>query len=251
VQFKSKPTGAKAIGLGVFTGIATLVNPTVLSVAIGYLPIVYRKIKASAGYRTSLFAITLCCGLMTVSPWLIRNWTTFGRWVPIRSYMGANLYLGNSGSGRAFIPASEFDLIQPQELNLLCKLGEIDYDNDCAKRAIAWIQGHPDRFFEVCRLRLLTFWGKEVFFGGFPAISFACVGVPFLVGFLGLLAALRERRELWPILVPLLMYPLVYYVTHAQARYRFPIDMFILILLAYAIHRVIAIVRKETVSSDH
>jgi hypothetical protein len=59
------------------------------------------------------------------------------------------------------------------------------------------------------------------------------------------LYAYRARNpEAFPFAITLLVFPLVFYVTHAEARYRFPIDPIILILATSAAAHLLSLARS-------
>lgn len=250
-KLKQEPSRLRAAGLGVFSGVAALVNPAILSVVVGYVPVLWLKTGIRPRHRLCLLTITAGCCVLAISPWLVRNRVTFERWVFLRSCLGLNLFLSNSGAGRITVPPSEFALNTPAELAHLRRLGEIDHDRDCAQRAFAWMRANPARFVELCGLRYAAFRSKEVFYGGFPTVSNICVGTPFVLGLCGVVLAIRSRHECWPALTPLVMYPLIYSVTHPEARYRYPIDPFMIMFCAYAVNYMIVTIRKTWAHSGN
>ena len=57
-----------------------------------------------------------------------------------------------------------------------------------------------------------------------------------LLAFLGLFIARRKgHAEAVPFAVVLLVFPLIYYVSHTSLRYRHPIDPIMAVLVAYAV----------------
>jgi hypothetical protein len=90
------------------------------------------------------------------------------------------------------------------------------------REAAAWIRAHPFAFVQATGGRVARFWLAPV---DDPRL------VPGTV-LVALLAALGARRA-WPVLgapqraallIPLLTYPLVYYVVAFDPRYRRPLD---------------------------
>ena len=55
-----------------------------------------------------------------------------------------------------------------------------------------------------------------------------------LLALFGFFVAARECRDnLIPLAIPLLFFPLVYYVTHADIRFRHPVDPEVVVFMAY------------------
>jgi hypothetical protein len=101
------------------------------------------------------------------------------------------------------------------------------------REAAAWIRAHPAEFLRLTGLRVVQFWLGPV--GDLPA----ALGISVLT----LLSAAGVWRS-WPgltalqraaIVIPLLTYPLVYYVVGFEARYRQPVDGLALLLAGAAL----------------
>ncbi len=84
--------------------------------------------------------------------------------------------------------------------------------------------------------------------GQAPAINaapFCCLSIGLatsLLGFLGLWMLLRNQAHSLVMLffLPLVLFPLPYYITHAEFRFRIVIDPVLTILAAYAISQLLS-----------
>ena len=80
---------------GLLWAFALLTNPSlgsVLPFLLGWAA--YRTAKRGAGWRAPALAaavVVLCC-----APWTIRNYRAFHRFIPLRSNLGVELYVGNN-----------------------------------------------------------------------------------------------------------------------------------------------------------
>jgi 4-amino-4-deoxy-L-arabinose transferase-like glycosyltransferase len=85
------------IGFGLLTGLAALTEPVALSV----VPLLgawtcYRRYRQG---RTWILpgTVAMLALLAALSPWIIRNYEVFHEFIPVRSGLGLELYIGNNG----------------------------------------------------------------------------------------------------------------------------------------------------------
>jgi Dolichyl-phosphate-mannose-protein mannosyltransferase len=220
---------------GILWGFAALLNPSLVS----FLPFCglwvwfrrrNRGIPSIAGVAVASLVFALC-----VSPWLVRNYRTFGKFVFIRDDFGQQLRLGNGpeASGRSMV--HEQPNLNPAELERFRTLGELPYAAERSREAKAFIRGNPARFLALNLRRFVYYWS------GIPKPDDSWLvailrGSAFLassaLALWGLARALFRRipgASLYALL--LLSYPAVYYIVYPHARYRHPIEPELLILL--------------------
>jgi hypothetical protein len=119
-------------------------------------------------------------------------------------------------------------------------MGEIAYTNNKSTLARDYIQAYPWNFIRLSLQRFIRFWagigtkGAPIFF---PLHAITTTGL----GFLGLWILFRRRRFSTALLflLPLALFPLPYYVTHAEFRYRILIDPLLTILAAFAVSQIL------------
>jgi 4-amino-4-deoxy-L-arabinose transferase-like glycosyltransferase len=232
---------------GLIGGMGALINPAILRVfAVLLIWWAIRIAPANAGRGSRRAFVMIAIAGLVVSPWLVRNRIVFGEWVFIRSNFGMELRAGNREEGVPFVSVERFHMSDPVELSRLRELGEPAFDRECRARALTWINDDPIRFLRTTLERFGTFWAKEVFYGHYPVASSLFLGIPSLLGWIGIGFAVSQRLAVAPILIPPLVFPLVYYITHVQARFRFPIDAFLLIFAAYFCTRVADRIARAT-----
>jgi len=224
---------------GFLWGLAALTNPSMLS----FLPFSglwawYQRrrsgLRSLAGVALASLVFFLC-----LTPWLLRNYRTFGRFIFVRSDFGYELRLGNG----PFADGRLVPYLQPNlnvvELQTYSRLGELAYEERCRGLAFAWIREHPGRFAVVSLKRFFYYWN------GVPKATDSSAPVDFrtsaylassLLALFGLGFALRRRQPgaslfLWLVL----SYPTVYYFVFPNPRYRHPIEPELLILIVFAI----------------
>lgn len=85
------------------------------------------------------------------------------------------------------------------------------------------------------------------FWGGVYDSGYAPMFLPTtILGLGGLVLVVRRKREwFWCYALPLIFYPMPYYLTHADLRFRFPIEPLLACLTGYAITEFVAAVQRR------
>ncbi|SPF41019.1 membrane hypothetical protein [Candidatus Sulfotelmatobacter kueseliae] len=227
---------------GALYGVGALANPTMLA----FLPFCGLWIWRQRYLRglTSLTGVALASVtfFLVLSPWLIRNYEAFGRFVFIRNDFGLQFRLGNStGADGMLMPYLQPNL-NKLELENFQRMGEMAYAADCKRIAFDWIRAHPGRFAVISLKRFFYFWN------GVPRPTSSVAPVDFrssaflatsVLAFWGLLRALRQKRPgAWLFAGLVLTYPTVYYFVFPHARYRHPMEPELLVLIVFLLTEV-------------
>jgi 4-amino-4-deoxy-L-arabinose transferase-like glycosyltransferase len=232
--------GAKLwIVYGVLWGIAALTNTSLLAFLLpSGLWAWYRHSKKQAGSLPQV-ALASLFFMATISPWLVRNYETFGKFIFIRSNFGAELRLGNG----PFANGTWMQWLHPSqnivELRRYQQMGELTYVAVRKREAMEFIHASYPRFAWISVKRFIYYWG------GLPRSSKIAALAPFknslflassVLAFWGLGRALRRHRPgAWLFLWLLLTYPTIYYFVFPHPRYRHPIEPELGILIVYVI----------------
>ncbi|MGA7293291.1 MAG: glycosyltransferase family 39 protein [Terriglobales bacterium] len=210
--------------LGVSSGLLLLLQPSLLPVVL-----VYGAWLACFKARSRRVLIAIAGLVLAMAPWTVRNYLTFGRFIPFRDNFGLELWLGNHPGMRGTVDfATDFPGLDPTKY---ARLGELLFMDEKLQAARDFIIRDPAAFAERLLRRMVEFWYVPY---PFPWILVS------ILGWLGAALALRKDRNAWVWLVMLMLYPLVYYVTHNFPTYRHPIERLIILLLAYAIVEIVA-----------
>lgn len=122
--------------------------------------------------RLSAVGLLVLTVLVTVSPWVIRNWLVFGRPILMTTHGGYTLALGNnryfyedvvSGSETVWSLTGLQRWQRESERQLaeagLVTAGETARDAGLSRQAVEWMRENPRKFARACWLRLGRFWG--------------------------------------------------------------------------------------------
>ena len=228
---------------GALYGVGALANPTMLA----FLPFCglwiwrqrYRRGLASLG-GVILSSIVFWTAL---SPWIVRNYEVFGRFVFIRDDFGLQFRLGNWKGADGMLMAYLQPNLNRGELEKFQSMGELAYAEACKHEAFAWVRENPGRFAVISLKRFFYYWN------GVPRESNSVSPVDFrtsaflatsVLALWGLVRVVRQQRPgAWLFAGLVLTYPTVYYFVFPHARYRHPIEPELIILVVFLISEAI------------
>ncbi len=236
-RWQSIPRPAASLLLGAAFGISFHVQPAFLPVLLGYLgfELWWRKDPTRWGSA----ALVGVAALATCIPWGVRNYRALDAVFFVRSNFGLELRMGNHEGAEPSIDHPHFrdepphPRTHPAEAVKVREWGEVTYMRHSGAAAQDWIFAHPGAFARLTAERFTYFWLGPLDRPG-TALLFS-----MLTG-LALLGALEGYRRLTPsqfaaLVIPLLTFPLVYYLVPWQHRYRFPIEWVLFLLAGSAV----------------
>jgi hypothetical protein len=228
---------------GLLWGFALMTNPALgalLPFLLGWLACRAVDERRQRWARVALAATIaiLCC-----VPWTIRNYSAFHRFIPLRSNFPFELWLGNNDifdehalNGRKVITRTE-------ETRRYAQLGETAYMQEKWQLAVSFMASRPGLELRLTRRKFAAFWtGVESPFKTFRETDsnlvrgiLLCSLLTAVGAFVGVLVLWRRRSAaVFPLAIFPLIFPCLYYVTHADLRYRHPIDPVLCLLTAIA-----------------
>jgi len=228
------------LGFGMLSGLAALTSPAVVSV-LPFLGgwICYRLHRRRQAWLRPA-AVSALAFIIFVSPWFIRNYLTFHRFIPFRDNMGLVLRLGTKGETTHWAPYELGPWHNQAEWNQFQELGELAYMDKERKQAFEFIGSHPGWFAWTSLRRMVYMWtGFWSLDPGYlaqepldPPNIVLCTSFTALA-LLGLWRAFRRNPELAVLYAfVLISFPAIYYITSPEVYYRRPIDPLIVILAA-------------------
>ena len=239
LQLESEKNTKSWIAFGLLWGAAALTNTSLLAFlpASGFWALYMRRKNRLPSLKGATLASIFFVAAIT--PWLIRNYQTFGRFIFIRSNFGAELRLGNG----PYADGMWMQWLHPSqnvvELRRYEQMGEIEYVATRKREAMEFIRASSPRFAWLSVKRFVYYWGGLPRSAEIPALA------PFknsvflassVLAFWGLARALRQPRpRAWLFFWLLISYPTIYYFVFPHPRYRHPIEPELGILIVYVI----------------
>jgi 4-amino-4-deoxy-L-arabinose transferase-like glycosyltransferase len=195
--------------------------------------------------RTFLLPAT-AAGLIfvfAVSPWFVRNYQTFHRFLPFRDNLWLEFHVGNNGDTSDVYIDAAHPAHSSAELQQYRSLGELAYFQAKKVEVLDFIRRHRAMYLELTVRRIAFAWT------GFWSFRHEYLAnEPFeipniVVSTILLILMLAGIRRAWhnnveglvPLVLCLVLFPVIYYLTHMSLNYRQPIDPIIVILAVCAI----------------
>jgi len=234
---------------GILWGIGALANPSMLA----FLPfcglwIWWRRYRRALPSIAGV-ALSSVIFFAVLSPWLVRNYEVFGKFVFIRDDFGLQFRLGNSKGAEGMLMAYMQPNLNKLEFEKFQRMGELAYGAECKRIAFDWIRQNPGHFVVISFRRFFYYWN------GVPRPTDSRAPVDFrsslylassILAIWGIIRAVRKRvPAAWLFAGLILTYPTTYYFVFPHARYRHPIEPELLIFAVYLVSQA-RIRRRET-----
>jgi Dolichyl-phosphate-mannose-protein mannosyltransferase len=232
---------SKPVFLGLLWGAAALTNTALIALMPVFLVLPHFETKRAFPIRK--IAITVVVAVLVVCPWIIRTRYELGAVVPVRSNFGEELWLGNHEGGAGRIDPRLGPAVSPVERERYRSLGEIAYIRQRRADALQFIRENPARFFRLVFYRFRYWWWGA----GETAAVFIFYRLLTVLSLGGVVLALVKfgATRLLTLLGAIVIYPLVYYATDVYARYRYPIEPFLMLFAGVGLWQVFRFARKR------
>ena len=228
---------------GFLCGVAALTEPVVMSV----LPLLgiwtlYRRYRLARPWKSQMIVVALA-GAATLSPWLVRNYTLFHRFIPVRSGYGLELYIGNNGYSERWVNSSLHPNHSDAELSEYERVGEIAYMDHKLQQAKDFIRSHPGWFVWMTFRRALYMWTGYWSFDRAYLKDEPLDPPNILVNTTMTILGLWGLRRVWQrdsalgvrFAIVLVFFPLTYYFSHPETYYFRPVDPLIVVLASVVV----------------
>jgi 4-amino-4-deoxy-L-arabinose transferase-like glycosyltransferase len=232
------------LAFGLLCALTALTNPAVIA-ALPFLGLwLWRWLREQRAHPGPLIGTATLVFLLSATPWLGRNYLVFHQVIPFRSNFGLELRLGNYPDGMGTRALAMHPSQNNRELEKYRRMGEIAYIAEKKREAIQFIARHPRTFLKLTVLRFLMWWtGEEWKIHGTSRLApwgtagqIFGFGMESALAFMGLaLAARTGNRHALLYAIFLVCYPLAYYVTFPELRFRHPLEPIMTVLCVYAL----------------
>lgn len=227
--------------LGFVWGIAILTNPQCVLLLLVW-PYIAADGNSGARWRKTSRVLLVVLGgaAVTCVPWFVRNYQRFDAIFFIRDNFGVELFTSNNSCAG---PTTSANIASgchmqthpnpnPEIAGEIIDKGEVQFNRDRLRQALAWIASNPRSFACLTAQRFVRYWFP--YLGGYRyAIP---TGIATALSLVGLALMFRSQRSaFWMLSSTLLVYPLVHYIVQFEARYRYPIFWVTFVPAAYAI----------------
>ena len=241
---RGRPNADTAVWIlfGALYAIGALANPTMLA----FLPFcglwIWRQRFRQGVPSLGGVVLSSLVFFAVLSPWVVRNYEVFHRFVFLRDDFGLQLRLGNGPYADGMLMAYLQPNLNKLELEKFQNEGELAYAESCKHQAFRWIQAHHGRFAIISLKRFFYYWN------GVPRETNSVAPVDFrtsaflatsVLALWGAIRAVRQKRPgAWLFGGLIIFYPTIYYFVYPHARYRHPIEPELTILIVFLLRQV-------------
>jgi hypothetical protein len=249
LRYRHKPTRWTWVLLGCYCAIVGLINPALLPSLIAMLGWFAWQNRSLSKIGPLISVVAL---VIVFAAWPIRNAVRFHAFIPLRSTVGFELWMGNRPGATGFLDVDLFPMYDKQELASYISEGEVGYTHYKSQQAWEYIRAKPRVFVNMTARRIFRFWTGTGGPGRSPIWAIHATTTTVL-GFAGLILIYRNKRIrdlAMVIAIPMLLFPLPYYITHAEFRYRLNIDPLMTVLAAYAITQLDSAMKRRAAAKE-
>ena len=228
---------------GLCGGFAALTEPVVLAVVpLLALWTIYLRLRRKQSWIGPLL-VGACGALAILFPWLLRNYETFHRFIPVRSGFGLELYIGNNGYSTRWVNSSLHPNHNDAELQEYERVGEMAYMDHKKHQATSYIRAHPEWYIWMTGRRIVYMWtGYWSFSREYlkdepldPPNIFLDTTLTILA-LIGLRLVFQRDATLgMRFAIVMFFFPLAYYFSHPETYYFRPVDPLIVVLAAITV----------------
>jgi len=229
---------AKWLGFGALWGVILLTNTAVVSL----LPCFLLWLLWRSKNRAKLFAhgcLCLAVAAIVVSPWLVRNYEVFGKFVFVRDNLPLELHMANNDRSEGLWTRNEHPGNDPEAMKEFQEMGELRFMEQKQIEFRQFLHDHPERFAWFSLQRAAYFWIAPPSFTNFSGFDLEISRhMNFFLGaafaFAGLWLVLHHRIHGGFLLACcMIVYPLPYYMVNPFPRYKHPIEPVMTLLVVY------------------
>ena len=225
------------VSFGASIGAAALLTPTLLPAAA--LMIAFEIRRSPNRNRILGVGLAVLVAAAILTPWTVRNYLVFDKFIPLRGNFGLALAIGHNpmADGSTFItsiddPNNPTMAMHPftswEERQRLSAMGEANYMAARGQEAIDWIRANPGRTFELTLQRTRLFWlsPPELWAPSSPG-RLVKAAIFSVIGLLALLAlailVVRGQDYAWLLVAAATGPSFLYLITSVDPRYRYPV----------------------------
>lgn len=228
------------VATGALWGVLILTNPVaILLLAAWPICWIWSQPRPQRGTSLARAAIMVVLALSVVTPWIARNYARFGSFIFVRSCFGTQLQNANntcaSPTLQETIQSGCHATVGPNVsiavASQFAALGEVQFNRMKVHEALRWINTNRAAFFVLTLKRFRLFW--------FPATDSVwetvAVWTITLFSLAGWWLMRRKTSQAAVFAATWLLFPLIYYLSPFEARYRYPIFWTSLLPASYAL----------------
>jgi len=236
LRMKEKARTRDWILFGLLWGLIALTNTAILSLLPCFLLwLLYPHPRHHV--MPAVLSLLIMCA--TITPWIVRNYVVFGKFVFIRDNLPLEMHMANNERSGGLWTRSEHPGNDPEAMRQFQELGEIGFMQVKQQEVNRFIREHPARFAVFTLERIVYFWigpPQADYIAGYDLrlARHVLFFLPAIFAFAGMCLTLWQRNAAGlPLACFLLVYPLPYYLVNPFPRYKHAVEPEMILLAVY------------------
>ncbi len=197
------------------------------------------KKKFSYAFLVVLFSVLI------ISPWTIRNFNTFGKFIPVTSSFGYNFYFGHGDDASTLVYKEKLAMIN-EDVNF-----EINQSQMALDLAVKYITSHPIAEVRESVKKVYSLWIIDAYRDSAKEPVYLFVWIPTLLFFLtGTYFIFRQKsklKQLSPVYFYLIFSTLLTVVFFNIPRYQIQMSIIMLPIAMYGLTELISKYKSKTI----
>jgi len=252
LKWHRSPDLKRSLAFGAATGSTLLVNSVPLLLFVG---LVLRSFLRSLDRRrtalTALISTAVCIAMLL--PWIVRNYSAHGAFVPLRLNSWVEIRQGNNPNGSIVQSLNSLHPnLKPYERDIYFEGGELAYAERAKNESMLYLFSHPGDALARTGLRAALFWFADLFHEGiygdtswsekglYQRVRDIAILITAIAPILLLLVSwaagwLQSVREMCILTTPLLALPIPYYISHIHPVYFASVKPILLMLVVIGV----------------
>ncbi len=233
----------RAVAIGVVIGVIALLRSEAV-LYLGLVPLWMLSWRISRRRRAILTSAILAGGILTMSPWWVRNYMVFHRFIPLTTNGGVVLWHGNNPLARGgtvdALPENWRGDPPPPDIFYRgwSSLSELESGDRFRREAIRWIRENPGRFLLLLprkAVRMLRVDARGNFRDAGVNWSLNLpYGIVLGIAVWGAILIRRRGGGVYLLCTPLIVTTVACLITEGSTRYGAPISISVAVLAAPA-----------------
>jgi len=223
---------------GLLWGVITLTNTSTLAL----FPFCLVWLFYLSRQRSRQLAGMLLCfatAALVVSPWLVRNYEVFGKFVFVRDNLPLEMHMANNDQFTGLWTRNEHPGNDPEAMRKFQEVGELRFMEEKQQEFRQFVREHRADFLRFTLQRAGYFWmgtPQSAIVGEYDLIIARHTAFLMMaaLAFAGLWMAIRQHKQgAFLLACALIVYPLPYYLVNPFPRYKHAIEPEMVLLSVY------------------
>jgi len=234
-----------SIMLGLLLGLSILTKSVMLLFLLFVIPAFIYSPDSSFLKRLKNYAVVLLFIILSMSPWIVRNYIVYRQFVLVSAQGGLGFYSSYCPSKGVFGYMADNE--DPVILEASGIKSPVLRSNFLIKKTLSFILNNPWKVLALEVKKILYLWAPldwEIVGNRWFNVIYLAMLPFFAIGFL---LSMKKFKNYYPILIPVIYFQIISLIFYGSPRFRLPIEPYIFILGAAGIAEIFKCQKSRTI----